>query len=211
LDHVFVGAKRGAPEAEQLVHYGLREGTSNVHPGQGTRNKRFFFRNAMLELLWVENPVEAQSEQTAPTRLWERWSKRRSGASPFGIIVRSANGMPTPVPFPAIWYRPIWLPPDLQVYIALTGVEEPMWIFMPFLRRIQHEQRFVEHPNGAREITRLTLTAPVPLQSAAALALRKTVISDLEGPEHLLTIELDHGLRNEVADFRPRLPLVFQR
>jgi hypothetical protein len=42
---------RWAPEAERIAAFGLCEGPSNVHPGQGTANRRFFFRNAMLELL----------------------------------------------------------------------------------------------------------------------------------------------------------------
>jgi hypothetical protein len=73
LDHVFICVSQGAPEADYLTHFGLIEGAANVHPGQGTANRRFFFRNAMLELLWVENPDEARNAQTAPTMLWERW------------------------------------------------------------------------------------------------------------------------------------------
>lgn len=34
LDHVFVCASAGAPEAEELIHFGLYEGLPNVHPGQ---------------------------------------------------------------------------------------------------------------------------------------------------------------------------------
>ncbi len=56
LDHVFVCTARDAPEAERLRALGLVEGTSNVHHGQGTANRRFFFANAMLELLWVHDP-----------------------------------------------------------------------------------------------------------------------------------------------------------
>lgn len=51
--------------------FGLTEGTSNSHPEQGTANRRFFFPNAMLELLWVHDEHEAQSPLVAPTRLWE--------------------------------------------------------------------------------------------------------------------------------------------
>ena len=98
LDHVFICVDRGAPEAERLIEFGLCEGAPNVHPGQGTANRRFFFQNAMLELLWVEDLQEAQSSRTAPTLLWERWSGRQSGACPFGIIARPANTATTTVP-----------------------------------------------------------------------------------------------------------------
>jgi len=51
LDHVFICVDRWAPEAEQTAAFDLCERHSNVHPGPGTANRRFFFRNAMLELL----------------------------------------------------------------------------------------------------------------------------------------------------------------
>jgi hypothetical protein len=51
LDHVFICVDRWAPEAEQTAAFGLCERPSDVHPGQGTANRRFFFPNAMLELL----------------------------------------------------------------------------------------------------------------------------------------------------------------
>jgi len=76
LDHVFICVSEGAPESDLLVEFGLSEGARNVHPGQGTSNRRFFFHNAMLELLWVANPDEARSGLTRPTRLWERWDGR---------------------------------------------------------------------------------------------------------------------------------------
>jgi hypothetical protein len=206
LDHVFVCVSRGAPEADALVESGLLEGPRNVHPGQGTANRRFFFRNAMLELLWVEDPAEAQSEQTAPSRLWERWTQRSSSASPFGIIVRPADEA-SGVPFPARIYKPSWLPSDLEIYVGEAGIEEPMWAFMPFLRRVG-PSHFRPHPNGANEITRLTVTAP-SLQSAAAAVLSRDVLRTETGPGHLMTIEFDHAQRQHRQDFRPQMPLVF--
>jgi hypothetical protein len=68
IDHVLIFASIGAPEAERLIAFGLTEGSPNRHPGQGTANRRFFFDNATLELLWVENPEEAQSENGNPDR-----------------------------------------------------------------------------------------------------------------------------------------------
>jgi hypothetical protein len=50
LDHLFVCTAPGAPEAETLVQFGLHEGPSNQHPGQGTACRRFSFANAMIEL-----------------------------------------------------------------------------------------------------------------------------------------------------------------
>src|SRR5436305_8641465 len=89
LDHVFVMCARGAPEGDALVRAGLREGTANAHPGQGTANRRFFFENAYLELVWVADIAEAQGEVARPARLWERWSGRGDGrACPFALVFR---------------------------------------------------------------------------------------------------------------------------
>jgi hypothetical protein len=99
LDHLFVLASPGAPEAERLRALGLSEGSRNVHPGQGTANRRFFFENAMLELIWVENAEQARSSLVAPTRLWERARWRESGALPFGICLRDSAGGPPELPF----------------------------------------------------------------------------------------------------------------
>src|SRR5688572_18104825 len=206
LDHLFICLSRGAPEADALVEFGLHEGPPNTHPGQGTANRRFFFRNAMLELLWVEHPLEAQNEQTAPTLLWERWTGRQSGACPFGIVFRPGVSSEQQPPFPARTYKPGWLPPDLVIYFSPAGLEEPMWLFLPYLEGDLYAPRFVPHPNGAREITGLRLVSPVPFQSPAAQAL---TVSD--GPEYLAILELDEGVRQESADFRPHLPLVIAR
>lgn len=40
IDHVFLRAKRNAPEADLLREFGLVEGGGNRHAGQGTENRR---------------------------------------------------------------------------------------------------------------------------------------------------------------------------
>lgn len=211
LDHVFVCAATAAPEAERLIQFGLREAPSNQHPGQGTANRRFFFANAMLELLWVSDAAEARSERTQPTLLWERWSGRHEGGCPFGICVRPADDLQiTESPFPAWEYRPAYLPDPVVLHIGQSGVDEPMWIYMNFQRRAYWEQRFVEHPIGIREITGLALTNPARLRSIAAMkVIESGILSARQGPEALLEIEFDNSRRDQVVDFRPKLPLVF--
>jgi hypothetical protein len=135
LDHLFVCTAPGAPEAERLVQFGLQEGPPNQHPGQGTACRRFVFANAMIELLWVSDAAEAQSDGARPALLWKRWSGRESGASPFGICLRPADSSTTDSPFPAWEYRPPYLPEPLCLQIGEAGVEEPMWVYLSFMRR----------------------------------------------------------------------------
>lgn len=211
LDHVFVCTTPGAPEAEKLVQFGLHEGPPNQHSGQGTACRRFPFANAMIELLWVNDPSAAQSERTKRTLLWERWSGRQANASPFGICVRPVNPQDTGSPFPAWEYRPAYLPDPLSLQIGEAGIEEPMWVHLSFVRRTQREGWFTKHPIGVREITRLTLTTPMPLRSnASQRIIENKVLAIRTGEKSLLEIECDCHRLNEYVDFRPHLPVIFQ-
>ncbi len=165
----------------------------------------------MIELLWVSDPKEAQSKCSRRTLLWERWSRRKGEASPFGICLRPVDSQNTELPFPAWEYRPPYLPVPLVMHIGEAGVEEPMWVYLSFMRRVDREQRFVEHPIGIREITGLTLTTPVPLLSTAFQRIVESgILSTQKGAKSLLEIEFDGNRRKEIVDFRPHLLLIFQ-
>jgi hypothetical protein len=210
LDHLFVCTAPGAPEAEKFVQFGLHEGPPNQHPGQGTANRRFAFANAMIELFWVSDASEAQSESARRTLLWERWSGREHNASPFGICLRPVDPQETGLPFPAWEYRPAYLPHPLVMHIGDVGIEEPMWIYLSFMRRAQREQWFIEHPIGIREVTGLTLTTPVALRSNVSLKIVESgILATRTGATSLLEIEFDGNRRKEHMDFRPHLPFVF--
>jgi hypothetical protein len=211
LDHVFVCTAQGAPEGDELVRFGLREGQPNRHPGQGTANRRFAFANAMIELFWVCDPQEAQSEVSRRTLLWERWSGREGKASPFGICLRPVGSQDTVPPFPAWEYRPSYLPDQLAVQIGDTSVEEPMWVYLSFMSRAYREQEFIEHPIGIRKITGLTVTTIRPVSSSVSqTVVENGVLSTRTGPEHLLEVHFDGNRRNETVDFRPHLPIIFR-
>jgi hypothetical protein len=97
------------------------------------------------------------------------------------------------------------------MHIGDVGIEEPMWVYLSFMRRAQREQWFIEHPIGIREITGLTLTSPVPLRSPVAQRILESgILSARMGAISLLEIEFDSNQRKERVDFRPHLPLVFQ-
>jgi len=211
LDHLFVCTSPGAPEAEKLVQLGLHEGPPNQHPGQGTACRRFAFANAMIELIWVSDAMEAQSQSARRTLLWQRWSSRAGNASPFGICLRPVDSQDTKAPFPSWEYRPAYLPDPLFMDIGEAGVEEPMWVYLNFMQRVQREQWFIEHPISIRQITGLTLTTPVPLRSAVAqTVVENGILSTRTGTTSLLEIEFDGNRRKERVDFRPHLPFVFQ-
>jgi len=219
IDHVFICTEVGGPEAEYLKSFGLTEGKPNTHPGQGTACRRFFFANAYLELLWVQSPIEAQSQQSCRTRLWERWSGRKGGACPFGICVRPAAGhQRCEFPF-AIWdYRPSYMPPGVSLGIAKSSetITEPFLCYLQSAQRpdgyATDRQQPLRNAAGLREITRVRMMSPKvqrlsPEFQAAVDA--KLLDSDF-GERHCLELGFDREKQERIADFRPDLPLVFR-
>jgi hypothetical protein len=216
FDHVFICASAGAPEADRLVEFGLTEGTRNAHPGQGTANRRFFFHNAMLELLWVQDAAEAQSELVRPTRLWERWAGRSGGACPLALCFRPKSQHAGKPPFPTWEYHPVYLPETQSFGVATNAdvLTEPMLCYLAFGRRPDSfpaaNRQPMEHSAGLREIARVELVSPHA--GAPSPELRAVIRAGLarlrSGAMYLVELGFDGEVEGRQADFRPALPLV---
>jgi hypothetical protein len=191
---------------------GFVEGSRNTHPGQGTANRRFYFENFMLELVWVSDPVEAQNERTRRTRLWERCERQDEQVSPFGIIFRSTGAEPAPPPFATWSYTPVYLPPGLAMQVAEgTSLYEPELFYLPFLRRASPQRSEpVAHLPPIRRIRGVSagVRTPATLSAASRCAEQHGLVSYFEAPQPLLEI-LFAGPPAMRIDLRPDLPLVF--
>lgn len=213
MDHAFIGCKTGAPEGDALLRSGFVEGSSNTHPGQGTANRRFYFDNFMLELVWVADPEEARNERTRSSRLWERCAGNDSQVSPFGIIFRSTGTPPAPPPFATWSYTPIYLPPGLAMQVAEgTTLYEPELFYLPFLRRASAQRNEpVAHAPPIRRICGLSVgvRGRGALSAASRCAEQHGLVSYFEAPQPLLEI-LFEGPAGMRIDLRPELPLVFR-
>lgn len=204
LDHFFVLTEPGAPKADSLVEVGFVEGPTNSHPGQGTANRRFFFANTTLELLYVRDETEASGGPAARFHFPERI--RNEGASPFGFVFRSTNSDAARA-LGDVWrYQPDYLPQNSHMVVAASpeSLVEPCLVIMPStMRKGEHKA----HTNS-QSLSRLCLTVPA---STFSSALRN--ISTLDplhirhGDEHLLEIEFDRGIQGMFTSFRPQLPL----
>jgi Glyoxalase-like domain len=214
LDHVFICTDIGAPEADRLRDFGLTEGAPNVHPGQGTANRRFFFHNAMLELLWVHTPKEAQSAACRPTRLWERWNGRHSAALPFGICLRPQHSPMAALPFSAWAYTPTYLPSPAVIHVGenSASLAEPMLFYVAFgCRPDQASSRYpLEHATGFREMTSLQIQCPQSGPPSAALraVVDMGIVIVRIGTPALMELGFDGETCGQSMDFRPGLPLV---
>jgi hypothetical protein len=212
VDHVFVCCADGAPEADALAALGLAEGSGNTHPGQGTACRRFFFENAYLELIWVSDREEAQSDMVRPTRLWDRWSHRGQDASPFAVVLRPGDDdVALTPPFDSTSYRPDYMPLGATIELARgTLLGEPEIFFLGFQRdRARMGREPVDHELPLRYLRRVTVTTPAP-PSAAARAIAGTGLFELrQGDAHLMELAFDEARRGQ-ADLRPELPLVLR-
>ena len=213
VDHIFICVNDDGQGADALKALGLAEGTPNVHPGQGTANRRFFWRNSFIELLHLTDELEAQSPLTAPTQLFDRLTCTDGLASPFGICFRPSSVDEKPL-FPVWEYRPVYLPAALKVDVGHAPISEPMWFFLSFAKRpdeapAERAQPF-EHPNGFREMTSLRVITPDhhAFSTAATCANQLKGFEIVQGDEHLLLLEIDHGASGQAHDFRPGLPVI---
>jgi hypothetical protein len=214
IDHIFVCvSKGGVREADSLRGIGITEGPPNTHPGQGTACRRFYFTNAMLELLWVEDGREAGD---SPTRLGERWKEAVEGdgnASPFGFILcPKVDGELPAAPFPHWEYRPETMP-GLRLWIASeTSIEEPMWCVFPARPAGgTMPPGGTKHAAGIRELTGVRLHSPAHF-TLDPRAFAGEVIDWQESADgrHWIELEFDSGASRMVADLRPELPVILR-
>ena len=214
LDHVFICCTEDAPEAEALARVGLKEGSSNEHRGQGTACRRFFFRNAYIELLWVSDAERARDATSIRTRLWERWSARQTGACPFGVVFRPRGTSLSEPPFATWSYHPPHLPHDITIEVGVgTLLSEPELFYWRHPRRPEDFRgEPIEHTMPVRDVTRLGIgiPGPGPRTASARAAEAAGLITFPSTTEHVMQLEFDGEAQRNVADLRPELPLVLR-
>lgn len=171
VHHVFVLTTVGAPEAGELLAAGLIEGSPNIHPGQGTANRRFFFESGYLECFWVHDEQEARSPLAAPTRLWERWDGRGGTANPFGLCFSSTEGAGPNLPFPTWAYRPDYLSGDRSFLFAdgMPLSEPEIFVLSWPQAQSPPQAEPTNHPLGLREMQSVSVGLPDPSSISSSL------------------------------------------
>jgi hypothetical protein len=199
IDHVFILTPKGGDAADPLVQAGFMEGAPNRHPCQGTACRRFFFRNLMLELLWVENESEVRGPAACDLHLWERWAGQPGDASPFGIILRAG----VECPFSSWSYRPPGMP-GLHLEIASgPRPDEPFWAWLP-------EGRSPANLD-APVVTNVVLYGPPPRAESVTTAMAARGLVEMRDGAWLLELGFEGARLETPIDFRPLLPLVCRR
>ncbi|WP_130891752.1 hypothetical protein [Fusobacterium ulcerans] len=215
VDHIYICTDYKAPAGELLKEFGLTEGTSNTHPGQGTANRRFFFHNFMLELLWIENLDEVKSVLTKPMRLFERCSKFDPNISPFGIGLRPIKEKNIKITFPVWDYHPLYLPDFLKIQVAdNTPLSEPMFFYLSFVERQDkyplEKKENMKHKLPLKEVTNIEvhINQKNEFSEAAKIINNMDNLLLIKDNENYLKLTFDKEAYKKEKDFRPDLPLV---
>ena len=155
VDHIFIFSGDEGVVANLLVEFGLSEGSNRIHKGQGTTNRKFYFHNFFLEILWVHNVQEIKSELTGPSGLWERSEFSDNGFSRFGLCL--VNAEETDLLFRnAFAYRPKFLPDPLQIDVLNNDHQSTLpWTFrLPFKGNSDFTSEPLIHKQNVKKLTR---------------------------------------------------------
>ncbi|HEX8676639.1 MAG TPA: VOC family protein, partial [Segetibacter sp.] len=159
IDHIFIFTDDHGKIADELVLFGLTEGSSRVHQGQGTTNRTFSFENFFLEILWVHDEKEIRSNLVNPTGLWTRANYKTNNYSPFGLCV--VNNDETNKLFEGgLKYQPEYFSTSMTFDI-LPNKNHPdlPWTFrLPFKGERKRETKSKVHRNGIKKLTKIQFT-----------------------------------------------------
>ncbi|NEQ52393.1 MAG: VOC family protein [Leptolyngbya sp. SIO3F4] len=199
---MFILTKVGAPDADKLVEFGLVEGAPNTHPGQGTANRRFFFENAMLELLWVADAEESQASDLSVL------SRRNQGGSPFGVCLRPVGQSPKETPFSGWRYTPDYLPAPLYIWVGQNSenLSEPFMFYLNFAKK---KSSAPVQSRNLQTVSRLTIVGcQEPMSDVLTRTMQQTQrIEFLPGATPLMELGFNGESQGQTMDFRPHLPL----
>jgi hypothetical protein len=205
LDHFFILTDSAAPGAKLLTNIGMTEGTANDHPGQGTSNRRFFFADSMLELLYVRDAREATNGPGHRLHLAERLADET--ASPFGLVFRASDDS-TSTPFSGWRYYPEYLDADQYFYVGENSdhIEEPLCIYLP----ATFSQAKKSSKTGRFDrVTEVRICFPSRRASPVLESIGECQgLSLVSAEPHLMEITFNGSKERQSRDLRPSLPLI---
>ena len=217
LDHIFILTDPGAPVADRIAELGLTEGSDNQHPGQGTANRRFFFNNTTLELIYIDDEQECIDGPGRDLDFPGRY--QQTVASRFGLVARLPTAGTTPT-FSYWPYFPQYFPDGTHFLVGKNSSNpvEPLCICMPpnlfngANKVAQAEALLQKEPvNTGWQLTSLQLTLPVTSVSDTLAAFAHSKPVSLEfGDEHHLKLGFNDRRENQSRCFAPEIPLTIE-
>jgi hypothetical protein len=210
VDHIFIFSKNKGKEADEFLEFGFIEGSRRVHIGQGTINRKFYFENFFIEILWVENENEMRSDLILPTKLWERSNFENNDYSPFGLCL--LNTGETDILFEKnIRYQPEYFPKGLEIEI-LSNENNPKlpWTFrLPFKGEKKKTEEPISHKNGITILTKTEFKIPIIEDRFTTLFKSEQRIKFENNSEINLTLTFDENRNGKEIRFK-QLPLTIK-
>lgn len=201
IDHIFIFTEDHGKVADELVEFGLTEGSNRIHVGQGTTNRKFYFGNFFLEILWVHNESEIKSEQTKPTGLWQRAEFKINNFSPFGLCI--VNSEETETLFEnAFKYQPDYFPQGMVIDILKNEDQTDLpWTFrLPFKGQKKHENEPTNHRNGISTLTKAVFEHKSNVENTVFDNL-KDQIRFIDSSRYWLNLIFDNGKQGKKQEF----------
>lgn len=203
IHHIFIFTDDAGKVADELVEFGLTEGSHRIHIGQGTTNRKFYFDNFYLEILWVHNVNEINSSKTKPMGLWQRAAFKSNRFSPFGLCLVNSDDTET-VFKNAFKYQPDYFPQGMEIDILKNENQSDLpWTFrLPFKGQMKHENEPTRHKNGMSVLTNAIFEYQ-SISDATYLENLKNQpqIQFIKSSRHWLNLIFDYGKQGQKREF----------
>lgn len=185
----------------QLAEFGLVEGSRRTHKGQGTTNRKFYFDNFFLEILWVINEEEINQSPALETQLGQRANFEQNGFSRFGLCL--VNTEETDQLFKkAEVYQPHYFPPGMAIdFLSNTDHPKLPWTFrLPYRGGKKGVNEPTRHLNRINKLTRVEFEIggfTLEADYIACFAEEKGIMFTTNSPLNLI-LEFDSWKQNKV-------------
>jgi hypothetical protein len=203
IDHIFIFTNDNGKVANDLVDFGLTEGSNRIHVGQGTANRKFYFDNFFLEILWVHNENEIISDKTKPMGLWQRAEYKTNHFSPFGLCI--VNSDDTERIFEhAFKYQPDYFPQGMEIDIIKNENHSDLpWTFrLPFIGQKKHENEMTKHNNKISVLTNTIFEYKSISENTFIDCFKdQNQIQFIKTSRHWLNLIFDNGKQGKKQDF----------
>lgn len=222
IDRLFLCVEKKLEVISILQEFGLYCPNTIVQSDfQGTLSKIFFFENIYLEIIWLENG-QSQSQLSTDINFSGRADWKRNKLSPFGIGLsrKQQNNQKLNLDSNLI--------DDLVIYDDIYYSEqnqknalEPFIFILPdrlkysniFNPSVTEYNKYTDHPLGVKQITdiKIILQKGKRRDSRIITSLKNNNLLDISrGFEPLLELTFDRGVKGQVLDARPTIPILLR-
>ncbi len=234
IDHLNIWVTNPKKAKEKLVDIGFTsvpDSLSEIHHGQGTAGRYFYFLNGYLELIFVYDYAEfgKNNEINKNLDFPERAKFNQNGAAPFSIALKLNDYSVEKIPFKTVKYHQNWMESNANIYAAKNSkknINEPsIFVIYPEIKSGTFEslselenfptdndywKAFFKHPNGAKKITNIIITSTdLDLKTETIEAVNNIENIEIKnGSKHSMELYFDNNIQKKSFDLRPELPLI---